>query len=106
MKTFLKILALSLVLGLTGPVQTTSAQNSGELHIRVAPPAARHEVRGARPDAGSVWVGGYHEYDPSSNGYVWRSGKWDHPPRKGATWVAPRYKHQRGEYKYSPGRWK
>jgi hypothetical protein len=105
-KTILKVTALGLVLGLAVPVQTTSAQISGAIHIRLAPPAARHEVRGARPDAASVWVGGYNEYDAGTNAYAWHAGRWDHAPRKGARWVAPRYKRQHGEYKYTPGRWK
>jgi hypothetical protein len=106
MKTNLKIIVLSLVLGLAAPIQVSNSQVSGEVHIRIAPPAPVHETRGARPDAGAVWIGGYHEYDPASSSYHWHQGTWDHAPRAGAKWVAPKYKRSHGEYKYTEGRWK
>ena len=105
-KINLKIVVLTLSLSCIIFLQMSFAQVSGDVHIHVAPPRPHHEVRGERPDHTSVWIGGYHEYDPSSTSYHWREGHWDHPPHEGAVWVAPRYKRVRGEYRFSEGRWK
>jgi len=106
MKTFLKITALSLVLGLTASPKMSSAQISGEVHINIGPPPLQVEVRPARPDPEYIWVGGYHEYDPGARSYHWHPGRWDRPPSQGARWVAPRYNRHGKEYQFQPGRWK
>ncbi len=99
-------MALSFVLGIAMPASLTYAQIGGDIHIRIGPPPPRHEVIIERPDRDAVWIPGFHEYDPGGRVYVWRPGRWDHPPRRGAIWVAPRYRRRHGEYIYSPGRWR
>ena len=105
-KIFLTVIALGLILALAGPVPVTSAQVPDTVHIRIPPPPRAHDMPAPRPDSISVWIPGYQEYDPGMEAYVWHPGWWDHPPKKGAKWIPPKYKRQHGEYKFIPGRWK
>jgi len=76
------------------------------LHIQVGPPVPRHEVIIEQPYPEAIWVPGYYIYDPGVEDYVWVTGRWRHPPYHGARWVAPEWRHERGEYHFHHGRWK
>jgi hypothetical protein len=104
MRKFLLPLSILFIVGLC--ITASPGYSQIEAHIRIAPPRARIEVRGDRPSVGAVWVGGYHEYDQGTNAYAWRAGRWEeHPPEGHRRWIAPRYRHQHGEYHLVPGRW-
>jgi len=63
------------------------------------PPPVRVDSPWARPYPGAVWIAPHNEW---INGrWVWVRGYYGYPPRRGAYWVAPRYRHGR----YYPGRW-
>ena len=106
MRTFLRAVAIGILLTFAPVVQTGQTQVHIGVHIHIAPPVPVPEVVVVRPDPDAVWIGGYHEYDPGSERYIWRPGHWDHPPRRGMVWEAPRYRHDQDEYKFKPGRWK
>jgi hypothetical protein len=104
MKNFLTSLTICIIISFFMDVNPSYSQIG--VHIRIGPPPPRQEVIVERPYPEAVWIGGFHEYDPVTNVYVWRPGRWDRPPHPRMRWIAPRYKHRRGEYIYVPGRWK
>ncbi|KAA0253527.1 MAG: hypothetical protein EDX89_14040 [Acidobacteria bacterium] len=71
--------------------------------VRVAPPAARVEVRGVAPSPRHVWVGGYWSW--SGSAHVWVAGKWSLPPRGRARWVEGHWKHVPAGWVWVPGHW-
>jgi hypothetical protein len=89
------IFALALGLG---------AAQAAEVVVKVAPPKARVEHRGARPSRDHVWVGGYHKWDGKA--YVWEPGRWEAPPRAHAVWVAPRWQHRHDGWVFVEGHWR
>src|SRR6478672_7023287 len=48
------------------------------VRVRVAPPAARVEVRVAAPSPRHVWIPGYWEWQGGR--HVWIVGRWELPP--------------------------
>jgi hypothetical protein len=80
-----------------------SAQ-AADVVVKVAPPAAIVETRGAAPSPQHVWIAGYHRWDGKA--YVWTPGRWEVPPRPHAVWVAPRWVHKGDGYVFVDGRWK
>ena len=72
--------------------------------VKIAPPHAKVEHRGARPSREHVWINGYHRWDGKA--YVWESGRWDKPPKPHAVWVAPRWNHTRNGYVFVEGHWR
>jgi hypothetical protein len=85
-----------------GALAFTSA--SAEVVIKVRPPAAVVETRGAPPSSTHVWVSGYHRWNGSA--YAWTPGRWEAPPRPHARWVAHRYVHRNGGYVLVEGHWR
>ena len=77
---------------------------AADVVVKVRPPRAVVERRGARPSREHVWVSGYHKWD--GNAYRWEPGRWDRPPRARAVWVAPRWEHRKGGYVFVDGRWR
>ncbi len=77
---------------------------AAEVFVRVGPPRAVFETRGARPSREHVWIGGYHTWN--GNAYVWGPGRWEAPPRRHAHWVAHRWVHRRGGYVLVEGHWR
>lgn len=72
--------------------------------VRVAPPAARVEVRGVAPSSRHVWVGGYWSWNGST--HLWVAGKWSVPPRGRARWVDGHWKNvPPGGWVWVPGHW-
>jgi len=105
MRKLLRPLILCFIIG--AAINASPVYSQIEAHIRIAPPRAQHEVRGERPSAGAVWVGGFHEYDQGTSAYAWRPGKWEeHPPQGRTRWTPTSYKRQHGEYKRVEGRWR
>ena len=105
MRKFLYPLIVSCFIGIA--MISSPVYSQVEAHIRIAPPRAVVEVRGPRPSAGAVWVGGFHEYDQPSNAYAWRPGRWEeNPPAGRHRWTPTSYKRSHGEYKRVEGRWR
>ena len=82
-----------------------SAEAATRVYVRIGPPAPVVEVRHGAPARGHVWVAGYHEWN--GRAYVWVPGRWAAPPRGRASWVAPRWVHDRrhGWY-FVSGHWR
>jgi hypothetical protein len=77
---------------------------SAEVVVKVRPPHAIVETRGAPPSRTHVWVSGYHRWD--GNAYAWAPGRWEAPPRPHAHWVAHRWVHRNGGYVLVDGHWR
>jgi hypothetical protein len=94
-----------------GSFQTKAAnaqehRGEADLHARIVdthPPAARHEVRSARPSKQHVWLKGH--YDHNGTDWAWLDGRWELPPAPKVTWVAPRYRSDHGKTRYEPAHW-
>lgn len=72
--------------------------------VRFGPPAPRvFGPVGVAPGPGFVWTDGY--YDWVGGGWVWRSGRWARPPRRGYVWERPTYRPYRNGYRVRRGRW-
>lgn len=69
-----------------------------------APPPIRVEAYGAAPGPGYVWVNGYWGW--RGGNYEWVRGNWVRPPHARAVWVAPRWEHDRGRYRFHEGHWR
>ena len=98
MKSLIRTLALCGLIGLSVPAYS-------QIHIKVAPPRAKVEVRQARPDRKAVWLKGYYDWDANQNNYAWREGHWDHAPASGQVWTAPVYRHEHGGVTYVAPHW-
>ena len=77
---------------------------AGVAYVSAAPPALQSEVIVASPGAGYAWVPGYWNWGGSS--YVWTRGEWKHPPREGATWRAPEWRHNSHGWYSVEGGWR
>jgi hypothetical protein len=75
-----------------------------QIVVKIRPPRARVEHRGARPGRQHVWIPGYNRWD--GRAYVWESGRWEAPPRPRAVWVAPRWQHRRDGWVMIEGHWR
>jgi hypothetical protein len=78
--------------------------NAADVVVKVRPPHAIVEVRGARPSAGHVWVSGYHNWNGSA--YAWSPGRWEVPPQPHQRWVAHQWVHRNGGYVLVEGHWR
>ena len=77
---------------------------SAEVVVKLRPPVAVVETRGAPPSSTHVWVSGYHRWD--GNAYAWTPGRWEQPPRPHQRWVAHRWVHRNGGYVLVEGHWR
>ena len=69
------------------------------IQIGTPPPPIVVEHPWARPYRNAVWIPGHHEW--LGGRWVWGGGYYTYPPRRGAVWVGPRYRHGY----YYPGHW-
>ncbi|MBA2626616.1 MAG: YXWGXW repeat-containing protein [Gemmatimonadales bacterium] len=76
----------------------------GAVFVVDAPPRARVEVRGARPEAGWVWIPGHYRWDGTS--YFWDRGHWDQVPRGMKKWQPGRWYHGRQGWFWVEGHWR
>ncbi len=70
--------------------------------VRTAPPAAKAEVKPARPGAKAAWVDGHWQWNGKR--YVWKTGHWVKNPK--GTWVPGHWKKNRGGHVWVKGHWK
>lgn len=86
------------------PAQTGTPLTPGQaVIVTQAPPAAPVEPVLERPSSNHVWVPGYYTY--RDNRYVWINGRWEMPPRAGASWIAPRWEREGNGYRFYEGYW-
>jgi hypothetical protein len=95
------ITAATLAEGCLGPPFVEGAVG---VDVGIGPPAFRSEVRIIAPGEGYYWVPGY--WDWNERDWFWVSGAWQRPPRVGARWVAPQYRHRHGRWQYYRGYWR
>ena len=81
-----------------------SAQSSmAQITIRIRPQRP-HVQRPAPPSPAHVWI--EEDWAPRGNRYEFRGGRWEQPPRGGATWVPGHWRHSRRGYIWVPGQWR
>jgi hypothetical protein len=95
MKKFILIAALSLV----GALTSVQAQ---VVRVRPAVPII---VRPACPARGHVWVNDSWKWDHRKHNYVYVSGYWTKPHRKGSLWVDGHWRKSRAGWAYVRGHW-
>ncbi len=72
--------------------------------VKIRPPKARGDHRGARPSRDHVWIPGYQRWD--GHAYQWEAGRWEKPPHPHAVWVAPKWQHRRDGWVLVEGHWR
>jgi YXWGXW repeat-containing protein len=93
----------TILTAIAGCLMAISAMGA-EIIVKVAPPRAVIEERGAAPHAGYVYQRGYHRWD--GNAHVWTPGVWVAPPRPHARWVDHRWEHRGNNYVFVEGHWR
>jgi hypothetical protein len=93
----------------TAVVQTppASTQPTGRdvIFIKEAPPPPREETPPPPPASSSyTWVPGY--WTVREGRQEWVPGRYENPPRAGATWVAPRWERRADGYVFIEGYWR
>lgn len=80
---------------------------SAELGFEVdgPPPPLQDEVVITQPGPEFLWIGGFWDWDAGARHYVWKAGRWERPPRAGATWIAPHYEMRANRHYYQHGHW-
>jgi len=99
MKT-LRILLLVAFMVFSGLIAAGCASRS--VYVNAPPPAARHEVRPAKPFNNAVWISGHWVW--RGNKYVWKSGQWIKPVQ-GKRWVSGHWRKAPKGYIWVNGRW-
>ena len=92
------------LIGLVFASALTFSAVAADVVVKVAPPAAVVETRGAAPGPNYVWIPGYQQWNGSA--YTWAPGKWEVPPRAGAHWVAHRWVRRNGGWVLIEGHWR
>jgi hypothetical protein len=85
------------------PVAGTSTRDV--VVVREAPPPPRDEPPPPPPPSTSyTWVPGY--WTVRDGRQEWVAGRYEMPPRFGATWVAPRWERRSDGYVFVDGYWR
>jgi hypothetical protein len=70
--------------------------------VKERPPAEPLEVVTIPPSRSHVWIPGHWEWQTH---WVWVRGKWELPPRTGATWVRGEWVESSGGWEWKEGHW-
>ncbi len=89
---------------LMGMVMGACAGGGGAYYVRYGPPAPRYRVIGVAPGPGYVWTDGY--WDWRGRNWAWVDGRWVRPPRRGAYWVRPEWRHEGNHWRFHRGYWR
>jgi WXXGXW repeat (2 copies) len=74
-------------------------------YVGYGPPAPRaYGALGVAPGPGFVWIDGYYGY--RGGRYEWMPGRWERPPRAGARWVRPEWRHENRGWRFHEGHWR
>jgi hypothetical protein len=74
------------------------------IFIKEAPPPPREEAPPPPPSTGYTWLPGY--WTLRDGRQEWIPGRYEMPPRSGATWVAPRWERRADGYVFVEGYWR
>jgi len=97
-----RFLALAFI---AGSVLAGCAGQYGYSYVGYGPPAPQaYGAFGVAPGPGFVWIDGYHVY--RGGRYVWVPGRWVRPPRGGAGWVRPEWRHEAHGWRFHEGHWR
>jgi hypothetical protein len=89
----------------TAPAPALAPTGRDVIVIKEAPPPPREETPPPPPSSASVtWVPGY--WSVRDGRPEWVSGRYETPPRTGATWVAPRWERRADGYVFIDGYWR
>jgi hypothetical protein len=77
---------------------------SGQVFVRVGPPAPRVEAIAVTPEPRYVWLPGYYRWDGAR--YDWVPGRYEVPPRPRAVWVRPHWERGRRGWYLVAGHWR
>ncbi len=83
-------------------VTAMSAGCAGVMYVPVGPPAARVEVRPAKPGGNHTWAAGHWHWN--GNRYVWSNGRWM-KNKKGGTWAPGHWKKAPHGHVWVAGYW-
>jgi hypothetical protein len=72
--------------------------------IKEAPPPPREEAPPPPPSERYTWIPGY--WTSRDGRQEWVAGRWEMPPRTGATWVSPRWERRGEGYVFIEGYWR
>jgi hypothetical protein len=72
--------------------------------VKEAPPAPREETPPPAPSSNYTWVPGY--WTSRDGRQEWVPGRWEMPPRTGASWVAPRWERRSDGWVLIEGYWR
>jgi hypothetical protein len=97
-------MVLKRLLGLVFTGALAFSALAADVVVRIAPPHAVVETRGAQPSRNHVWVSGYHRWD--GNAYAWSPGRWEQPPQPHRRWVAHQWVRRGGGWVLVEGHWR
>ena len=86
------------------PVTAPQPVTRDVIVVKEAPPPPRDEAPPPPPSASYSWVPGY--WSIRDGRQEWVSGRYEMPPRSGATWVAPRWERRSDGYVFVDGYWR
>lgn len=96
------IRVLIVVMFLAFSVMMTEGCAARTVYVKTPPPAARNELRPAKPFANAFWISGHWEWRVGK--YAWKSGYWVKPV-KGKKWVSGHWKKTAKGYIWVYGHW-
>ena len=86
------------------PQPTVGTVTRDVIVVKEAPPPPREEVPPPPPSTSYSWVPGY--WTIRDGRQEWVPGRYEMPPRVGASWVAPRWERRADGYVFVDGYWR
>lgn len=86
------------------PAQSAAPTGRDVIFIKEAPPPPREEAPPPPSSTGYTWQPGY--WTVREGRQEWIPGRYEMPPRSGATWVAPRWERRSDGYVFIEGYWR
>jgi len=86
------------------PAAVPAATGRDVIIVKEAPPPPRAETPPPPPSESYTWIPGYWTHRDGRQ--EWVAGRWEMPPRTGATWVAPRWERRGNDHIFIEGYWR